>query len=80
MGVVRGGSSQETEMADADDTSGKAPAVSSKKKDLGPHQMGAAGMAGIPGTGLMGTGGQSGITVGGPSTGTQEWEWLTMSL
>lgn len=80
QGVGRGGSGQEAEMADADDTSGKAPATSSKKKDTGPHQMAAAGMAGIPGTGMMGTNGQPGIMAGGPSTGTQEWEWLTMSL
>ena len=79
QGVGRGGG-QEAEMADADDTSGKVIAASSKKKDLGAHQTAAAGIAGIPGTGMMGTGGQPGIMAGGPSTGTQEWEWLTMSL
>ena len=78
QGVGRGGDGQETEMADADDTNGKAPVASSKKKDIGPPQVPATGMAGIPGTGIIG--GQPGIMAGGPSTGTQEWEWLTMSL
>lgn len=80
QGVGRGGGGQETEMASADDTSGKTPAASSKKKDIGLTPVAATGMAGIPGTGMMGTGGQPGIMAGGPSTGTQEWEWLTMSL
>lgn len=80
QGVGRSGGGQETEMADVDDASGKVPATASKKKDIGPHQMAATGMAGNPGTGMMGTGGQPGIMAGGPSTGTQEWEWLTMSL
>ena len=67
-------------MADADDAHGKAPAASSKKKDIGSHQAAASGMAGIHGTGMLGTSGQQGIMAGGPSTGSQEWEWLTMSL
>ena len=80
QGIGRNGGGQEAEMADADDTNGRTPAASSKKKEIGPHQMAAAGMAGIPGTGMMGTSGPPGITAGGLSTGTQEWEWLTMSL
>ena len=79
QGVSRGGGGQETEMADADDTNGRAPAVSSKKKDIGPPQVPTTDMAGIPGTGMM-VRGQPSIMAGGPSTGTQEWEWLTMSL
>lgn len=77
QGVGRGG--QEAEMADADDTSGRAP-TASKKKDTVPHSMPVAGIAGIPGTGMMGASTQQGLMAGGPSTGTQEWEWLTMSL
>jgi len=67
-------------MANVDDTSGKAPQAS-KKKDTIPHSMPVAGIAGIPGTGMMGASThQAGLKAGGLSTGTQEWEWLTMSL
>jgi len=36
----------------------------------------------MQGAGMMHTGGGIGQTVsaGGPQTGSQEWEWLTMSL
>ena len=63
-------------MADAEDTSGKAVPISSKKKD---QPMSAAGsIATLQGAGMMG---QQGILAGVPGgTGTQEWEWLTMSL
>ena len=77
QGSGRGGGGQETEMADAENTSGKAPAAPSKKKDLGPHQMAGAALPGISGAGMMGAGN---MMVSGPSSGTQEWEWLTMSL
>jgi len=77
QGTGRGG--QEAEMADVDDINGKAPPAS-KKKDTIPHSMPLAGIAGIPGTGMMGASTQQGLMAGGPSTGTQEWEWLTMSL
>jgi len=77
--VGRGGG-QEAEMPDADDTVGKVPAPSSKRKDTALHQMPAVGLSGIPGTGMMGTSSQQPIMAGGPSAGTQEWEWLTMSL
>lgn len=77
QGVSRG---QEFEMPDAEDAMGKGPAPSSKRKDTLTHQMAATGMSGIPGTGMMGTGSQQPIMASGPSTGTQEWEWLTMSL
>ena len=68
--------SREAEMADADDTSGKAIPTSSKKKD---QPMATAGsMATLQGAGMMGP---QGILAGGPGgSGTQEWEWLTMSL
>lgn len=79
QGAGRGSGGQEAEMADADDTSGKAPAAS-KKRDNIPHQMPASGMGGIPGAGMMGTSSQHGIMAGGRDSGPQEWEWLTMSL
>lgn len=77
QGVGRG---QEAEMPDADDAIGKAPVASSKRKDTITHQMATTGLSGIPGTGMMGSGNQQPMMAGGPSTGTQEWEWLTMSL
>jgi len=78
QGSGRGG--QEAEMADADDISGKQGPTSSRKKENVPHSMPAAGIAGIPGTGMIGTSTQPGLMAGGPSSGSQEWEWLTMSL
>jgi len=55
-------------MADAEDTSGKAPV---RKKDATPVASPTHGLQ-------MGAMGQ-GLTVSG-SSGPQEWEWLTMSL
>lgn len=70
---------QETEMADADDTSGKLPAAPSKSKDAGSHPINTGGgVSSI--AGMMASAGQSGIAAGGPSRGGTEWEWLTMSL
>ena len=77
QGSSRGGG-QEAEMADGDDTGAKVS--STKKKDSIPHGMPQSGMGGIPGAGLMGTSSQQAIMAGGASSGTQEWEWLTMSL
>ncbi len=79
QGVGRNGG-QDADMPDVDDTQGKGTAPSSKRKDTATHHMAAAGMASIPGTGMMGTGSQQPMMAGGPTTGTQEWEWLTMSL
>ena len=79
QGVGRSGDGQEAEMADADDTAGKVPNLSPRRKDTIPHQVAGGGMASLSGPGTMG-GTQQGIMAGGPSTGTQEWEWLTMSL
>lgn len=79
QGVGRGGdSAHETEMADADDTNGSATTLLSRRKQA-PHQT--AGMGGMSGTGLMGSSGQHGIASAVPAAGgSQEWEWLTMSL
>jgi len=77
QGVGRGG--QDAETLDVDDSSGKAPQASKRKENI-PHSMPMAGIAGIPGTGMMGSSTQQGLMAGGPSAGTQEWEWLTMSL
>ena len=76
-GSKGGDGGQEAEMADADDTSGKAPVVPPRAKDT-ISQVNPGGMGGMPG--IMGSGGPHGIMAGGPSTGSQEWEWLTMSL
>ncbi|KAI9670907.1 MAG: hypothetical protein M1817_003792 [Caeruleum heppii] len=69
----------EMEMTDADDMSGK---TSTRRKDAPPvsNSMGVAMPLGAPSPnhGLM-TNGTSPISAGGPN-GTQEWEWLTMSL
>ena len=93
-------SGQETEMGDADDTSGKAPPTptsappipsASKKRDMAASSasqpilqnlgIGPPNMVGIQGAGMMGGPGQPGIMAGGSGgSGTQEWEWLTMSL
>lgn len=79
-GIGRGCGGQEVEMADADDTSGNAPPASSKKKEAAPHPIAPAAVPSIPVTGIMSRGGQQSIMAGGSGTGTQEWEWLTMSL
>jgi len=83
----------ETEMGDAEDTSGK-PSMGStvpfttafparKKGDSSTQLANAGNMQGIAvlqGTGMMGGGQQ--ILAGGAAggSGPQEWEWLTMSL
>ncbi|KAF2745940.1 hypothetical protein M011DRAFT_495404 [Sporormia fimetaria CBS 119925] len=62
------------DMADADDTSGKAPAATARRKEsIAPPSNTAGGfnMNPLP-MGAMGQGLQS--------SGPQEWEWLTMSL
>ena len=79
QGVGRGGG-QEADLPDIDDIMGKSPAPSTKRKDTVTPQMAPSGVPGIPGTGMMGMGNQQPIMAGGPSSGTQEWEWLTMSL
>ena len=77
-GAKGGDGSQEAEMVDADDTSGKAAAGSMRSKDTMPHPVSAGGVSGMPG--IMGSTVQPGIMAGGPASGNQEWEWLTMSL
>ena len=79
--------SQETEMADAEDTSGRssnttAPAKRKESASTGSSSQHlrsiAAGNLGLQGAGMSGAGQ---VTAGsGASGGTQEWEWLTMSL
>lgn len=66
---------QETEMKDADDTSSmKAPVTRAKAATM------SAPMApAMPGAGMMNAIPQ-GIAIGSPQGGSQEWEWLTMSL
>ena len=67
------GDTQEAEMADADDTSGKTPTK---------HQAVSRPMGSVNGpasAGLIGPSGSQPILAGGPSS-SAEWEWLTMSL
>ncbi|KAL8949612.1 MAG: hypothetical protein Q9222_004297 [Ikaeria aurantiellina] len=70
------GDGQEAEMADADDTNGKAIATPSQKR---PEMFGSIGnMTTLQGAGMMG---QQGVMAsGGNVNGSTEWEWLTMSL
>ena len=76
----RGNDGQEAEMADVDEI-GRKVVPPSKRKDAPSHPMPVAtSMGNIHGTGLMAGSGQQGIMVGGAGNGTQEWEWLTMSL
>ena len=74
------GDIQEAEMIDAEDITGKQVSPVSRKRETLPHTLPTTGIGGIPGAGMMGTSTQPGLMAGGPSTGTQEWEWLTMSL
>lgn len=65
----------EAEMADADDTNGKAAAIPQKKPDI----FGSVGnLATLQGAGMMGQQGM--MAEGGNASGSTEWEWLTMSL
>lgn len=66
------GGSQEFEMGDADDTSGKAPANGRRKESVvAQNMMQNQNLGSLP-MGAMGQGLQG--------SGPQEWEWLTMSL
>ncbi|KAL8938246.1 MAG: hypothetical protein Q9211_003293 [Gyalolechia sp. 1 TL-2023] len=69
------GGAPEAEMADADDTSGKAAAIPRKNPDI----FGSVGnLATLQGAGMMG---QQGMMADvGNANGSTEWEWLTMSL
>lgn len=65
---------QELDMADADDTSGKAPAAARRKDStLLSNTLANQNLGSLP-MGAMGQGLTSGVS------GPQEWEWLTMSL
>ena len=73
---------QEADMADADETTNKAPIASpAKKKDFGFQHGLPSNLGAMQGSSLMGPNVQQPIMAGGGSGGgTQEWEWLTMSL
>ncbi|KAL1605358.1 Sodium- and chloride-dependent GABA transporter 1 [Paraconiothyrium brasiliense] len=65
--------SQELEMADADDTNGKAPPSARRKEPVvSPNLIPNQNLGSLP-MGAMGQGLSS-------ASGPQEWEWLTMSL
>lgn len=65
---------QELEMADAEDTNGKAPSTARRKDSttVTPHAIQNQNLGSLP----MGAMGQGLTNTSGP----QEWEWLTMSL
>lgn len=75
---VGSGTNRETEMGDADDTSGKAPAT--RRRDGGANH---TALAQTPtasyGTGVT-TGASQPPALAAGGSGPQEWEWLTMSL
>ena len=75
---IGGGTTQETEMGDAEDTSGKAPATR-RRDGTASNGPPAPTAIGTHGAGVVGGGPPQAISAGGGS-GPQEWEWLTMSL
>ncbi|MCJ1476118.1 hypothetical protein MMC13_004783 [Lambiella insularis] len=95
VGLVNtGGAGQEADMGDAEDTSGRPPASSSsagtaKKVEFpssimsqqNPRPLNASSHTGVQNSGIMGSSTTQPIMAGGGAGGgTQEWEWLTMSL
>jgi GATA-binding protein len=64
---------QELEMADADDTNGKAPAAARRKDST-------AAIPSMPSTQNLGSLPMGAMGQGLQQSGPQEWEWLTMSL
>ena len=75
----RGTDNQEAEMADADIMGANVAVPHPKKKETPTQPMAVTGsMTTLHGTGMMTGSAQPGIMAGGG--GTQEWEWLTMSL
>lgn len=77
----RTGDGLDADPVDLDDLGGKPGHPLSKRKDASAPSMPAAGgMGTLHGMGLMAGAGQPGIMAGGVGSGTQEWEWLTMSL
>lgn len=75
---VGGVTNHETEMGDADDTSGKAPVT--RRRDVAANNTSLASPA--AGNHVAGglTGGSQQQALAGGASGPQEWEWLTMSL
>jgi len=75
---VGGGTNRETEMGDADDTSGKAPVT--RRRDGGATNMPLASTASGTHGAVFTTGAFQPPALAGGASGPQEWEWLTMSL
>ena len=69
---------QEAEMADTNETGGRAPAVSTKNKDTSATPTTGSNWSGV--SSLLNSGAHHPIAAGGGSGGGHEWEWLTMSL
>ncbi|MCJ1387423.1 hypothetical protein MMC18_000266 [Xylographa bjoerkii] len=94
VGLVNTGvMNQEREMGDAEDTSGRGPtssssATQSKQNDVpapktsqqAARPLNSGTSMGAHGGGIMGNSAPPPIMAGGGGVGTQEWEWLTMSL
>ena len=75
---VAGGANHEAEMADADDTSGKAPVT--RRREGGANNLSLAHKATATHGAGVATGGSQPSVLAGGASGPQEWEWLTMSL
>ena len=73
---------QETEMADAEDAGNKAPAsTTARKKDVSFEHRAPSSLGIMQGGSLISPSMQQSVMAGGATGGgTQEWEWLTMSL
>ena len=72
---------QEADMIDAEDANNKASAsVPAKKKDVSFQHGPPSSLGVMQGGSLIGPSMQQPVMAGGAGGGTQEWEWLTMSL
>ena len=83
------GDGHDAEMGDADDSAGRAPlstvAISKRKEHVptpaSQQNLQAMSTGGLQGPGVMKNVVPQPLMAGGPGgAGTQEWEWLTMSL
>ena len=94
VGLVNTGvMNQDREMGDTDDISGRVPTSSSssalakqndsastKASQQAARPLNSGSGVGAHGSGIMGSSTPQPIMAGGGGVGTQEWEWLTMSL
>ena len=71
---------QEADMLDADDANRTTAPTPAKRKEISYQHGGPNSLAAMQGGSLINPGMQQSIMAGGAGAGTQEWEWLTMSL